>query len=174
MSQTGDRVDLRSSVGYALKQASSALHDAMEAALRPLGLHITQYSCLELLEQRPGMSNSELARGAFVTRQSMNVVLQALERNGLVTRAETAPVGRSLPTELTELGRERLAQASAAVRAVENAAQADLDDSETEQLRILLTRYRKALDHQPAAPAAAPTAGRGRELRAGSPAPVGL
>lgn len=144
MGQVGG-VDLRRSVGYVLKEASSALHLAMEAALRPHGLHITQYSCLELLQQRPGMSNSELARGAFVTRQSMSVVLQALERDGLVVRAETAAIGRSLPTELTDLGRERLAGASAAVRAVEERAQADLDADETELLRSLLVRYRDAL-----------------------------
>ena len=145
MSQVEPGVDLNASVGYVLKEASSALHLAMEAALRPLGLHITQYSCLELLRHRPGLSNSDLARGAFVTRQSMNVVLQALERDGLVLRAETASVGRALPTELTARGRERLALASAAVRAVEGTAQADLDDTEVEQLRVLLGRYRNGL-----------------------------
>jgi DNA-binding MarR family transcriptional regulator len=146
MSQGEDLVDLPASVGYALKQASSSLHAAMEAALRPLGLHITQYSCLELLQQRPGLSGSDLARGAFVARQSMHVVLQGLARDGLVARAEIAPSGRSLPTELTDLGRERLAHASAAVRAVERAAQSDLDEAETEQLRSLLVRYRAGLD----------------------------
>lgn len=146
MQQTEDRVDLGRSVGYVLKQASDALRLAMESALSPLGLHVTQYSCLELLQQRPGMSNSELARGAFVTRQSMSVVLQSLERDGLVVRATSAPSGRSLPTELTALGRERLARASAAVRGVERAAQAGLDDAETEQLRLLLARYHGALD----------------------------
>lgn len=145
MRQVEDGVDLSTSVGYVLKQASSALHAAMEAALRPLGLAITQYSCLELLQHRPGMSSSELARGAFVTRQSMNVVLQTLERDGLVVRAETASVGRSLPTELTDAGRERLSRASAVVRAVEEAAQAGLERAEVEQLQRLLVRYRDGL-----------------------------
>ena len=58
----------------------------MEAVLRPLGMTVTHYSCLELLAQRPGLSNSELARSEFVTRQSMNVLLQALERDGYVAR----------------------------------------------------------------------------------------
>ena len=65
----------------------------MEDVLRPLGMTITHYSCLELLSQRSGLSNSELARGTFVTRQSMNVLLQALEREGYVTRPAEAPVG---------------------------------------------------------------------------------
>ncbi|WP_345800532.1 MarR family transcriptional regulator [Microbacterium sp. AZCO] len=113
------RIELETSLGYSLKEASSALRIAMEAVLRPLGMTVTHYSCLELLAQRPGLSNSELARGAFVTRQSMNVLLQSLERDGYVTRPPEAPVGKVLPAELTPLGRRRLAEASAAVRGVE-------------------------------------------------------
>ncbi|WP_144753826.1 MarR family winged helix-turn-helix transcriptional regulator [Curtobacterium pusillum] len=119
MSQDADRIDLDSSLGYLLKEASSALRAAMEAVLRPLGLTVTQYSCLELLAQRPGLSNSDLARGAFVTRQSMNVLLQAFERDGLVSRPAAAPVGKALPTRLTAAGQRTLEQASAAVRGVE-------------------------------------------------------
>ncbi|MBB5870671.1 DNA-binding MarR family transcriptional regulator [Allocatelliglobosispora scoriae] len=114
-----DGVDLDTSLGYLLKQASSALRAAMEAVLRPLGMTVTHYSCLELLAQRPGLSNSELARGAFVTRQSMNVLLQALERDGYVTRPTQAPVGKVLPTQLTPLGRRSLEKATVAVRSVE-------------------------------------------------------
>lgn len=126
MSQEGPSIDLATSVGYLLKETSSALRAAMEAELRPLGMTITHYSCLELLAQRPGLSNSELARGAFVTRQSMNVLLQSLEGEGLVQRAERAPTGRALPTELTDAGRRQLAQASAAVRSVEDRMTAGL------------------------------------------------
>ncbi|GAA3341685.1 MarR family transcriptional regulator [Curtobacterium pusillum] len=119
MSQDGARIDLDTSLGYLLKEASSALRVAMEAVLRPLGMTVTHYSCLELLAQRPGLSNSELARGAFVTRQSMNVLLQGLERDGFVTRPAEAPVGKALPARLTARGRKSLEEASAAVRGVE-------------------------------------------------------
>lgn len=119
MSQNGAGIDLDTSLGYLLKEASSALRAAMEEVLRPLGMTVTHYSCLELLAQRPGLSNSELARGAFVTRQSMNVLLQALERDGYVTRPAQAPRGKVLPARLTPRGRRSLEKASAAVRSVE-------------------------------------------------------
>ena len=119
MRQDRAGIDLDTSLGYLLKEASSALRAAMEEVLRPLGMNITHYSCLELLAQRPGLSNSELARGTFVTRQTMNVLLQALERDGEVTRAVEAPVGKALPTRLTEKGRRKLEAATAAVREVE-------------------------------------------------------
>ncbi|WP_030202748.1 MarR family winged helix-turn-helix transcriptional regulator [Streptomyces sp. NRRL S-87] len=138
MSQEGVGVDLETSLGYLLKEASSALRAAMEEVLRPLGMSVTHYSCLELLAQRPGLSNSELARGAFVTRQTMNVLLQALERDGYVTRPAQAPVGKALPTRLTPRGRRSLETASAAVRSVEARMLAGLTETEqSEAFRIL-------------------------------------
>jgi DNA-binding MarR family transcriptional regulator len=143
MSQDG--VDLHTSLGYLLKEASSALRTAMEEVLRPLGMTVTHYSCLELLSQRPGLSNSELARGAFVTRQSMNVLLQALEREGHVTRQ--APVGKVLPTQLTPLGRRKLEKATVAVRSIEVRMLSGL--TETEQsgaFKILQTMIHSLRD----------------------------
>ena len=149
MSQDEPGIELDTSLGYMLKAAASALHAALEAVLRPLGMTITHYSCLELLAQRPGLSNSELARGAFVTRQSMNTLLQSLERQGLVTRPAQAPVGRVLPTELTDRGRRQLAVASAAVRRVEQDMLAQLDAAEQDQMRRLLSACITALTEPP-------------------------
>ncbi len=107
------------SVGYVLKQATAALRAAMDAALRPLRLTVPQYACLELLEQKPGLSNAELARAGFVTRQSMNLVLRGLQDRGLLARADVADRGRARPTDLTPAGRQQLHSASVAVRAIE-------------------------------------------------------
>src|ERR1700679_2332420 len=150
MSQGEPGVELDTSLGYLLKAAASALHAAVEAVLRPLGMTITHYACLELLAQRPGLSNSELARGAFVTRQSMNVLLQALERQGLVARPTQPPVARFLRTELTARARNQLTVASAAVRRVEQDMLANLDASEQDQMRRLLTSCVAALAESPA------------------------
>ncbi|MFH8561386.1 MarR family winged helix-turn-helix transcriptional regulator [Streptomyces sp. NPDC017988] len=101
-----------------------------EEVLRPLGMSVTRYSCPELLAQRPGLSNSELARGAFVTRQSMNLLLQALEREGYVTRPAEAPAGKALPTRLTPRGRRSLEKATVAVRSVEVRMLAGMTEAE--------------------------------------------
>ncbi|MHA7984929.1 MarR family winged helix-turn-helix transcriptional regulator [Rathayibacter sp. CAU 1779] len=143
MSQGGTGIDLETSLGYLLKEASSALRAAMEAALRPLGLTVTQYSCLELLAQRPGLSNSELARGTFVTRQSMNVLLQAFERDGYVTRPSEAPVGKALPARLTPRGRRSLEKATVAVRSVELRMLDGLtQDDQSDAFRLLQSMVR--------------------------------
>ncbi|MET7960331.1 MarR family winged helix-turn-helix transcriptional regulator [Micromonospora zamorensis] len=147
MSQGGGGVNLETSLGYLLKEVSSVLRAAMEEVLRPLGMSVTHYSCLELLAQRPGLSNSELARGAFVTRQSMNVLLQALEREGYVTRPAEPPIGKALPARLTPRGRRSLEQATAAVRSVEVRMLSGMTGAEqSEAFRILKTMIRSLRD----------------------------
>jgi DNA-binding MarR family transcriptional regulator len=153
MSQDG--IDLGTSLGYLLKQAASALRVAMEDALRPLGLTVTQYSCLELLAQRPGLSGSDLARGTFLTRQSVNTLLQQLERDGDVTRPAAPTVGKVLPATLTTQGRRRLTSASTAVREVERRMLAGLTTREQEQAFVLLQRMTRSLT-DPAADAREP------------------
>ena len=151
MAQEGIR--LGTSVGYALKRAATALRVAMEDALAPLGLSVTQYSTLELLGQRPGLSASALARGTFVTRQSMQTVLAGLGERDLVTRPSTAPHGRTLPTRLTDDGEALRARASDAVAGVERRMLAGLPAGGEERLLAGLVACADALD-----PATPPTA----------------
>jgi len=126
--------ELGLSVGYVLKQVHASLRTAMDETLRPLVLTVPQYACMELLGQNPGLSNSELARRAFVTRQSMNLVLRRLQERGLLTRPDQAPHGRALPSKLTKDGQAILRRASAAVRTVEKQLFSPL--SQEKQLRL--------------------------------------
>ncbi|GAA3763887.1 MarR family winged helix-turn-helix transcriptional regulator [Micromonospora maritima] len=112
-------LDLDLSVGYALKRAAVALRAAMDRELRAVGLSVPQYACLRLLAHGTGLSGSELARGAFVTRQSMHVLLRGLQDRGLLARAAAAPRGRALPVALTEAGRDVLTRADEIVAGVE-------------------------------------------------------
>ncbi|WP_406481154.1 MarR family winged helix-turn-helix transcriptional regulator [Streptomyces platensis] len=111
--------DVTQHAGYLLKRAQAALRGAMDKVLREHGLTVPQYATLELLALHPGMSNADLARATFVTRQSGNVVLRGLQEAGLITRPATADHGRARPAHLTEEGRARLATVQAAVYAVE-------------------------------------------------------
>ncbi|WP_425588244.1 MarR family winged helix-turn-helix transcriptional regulator [Streptomyces tremellae] len=111
--------DVFGHVGYQLKRAHAALRAAMDQALRAHGLTVPQYSCLEVLAARPGMSNADLARATFVSRQSMNVVLRGLQDAGLLTRPATVETGRARPATLTGEGRRRLRAAQEAVYAIE-------------------------------------------------------
>lgn len=131
-----DRKELGSLVGYELKRAQAALRAAMDARLRRHDLTVPQYVCLELLDGDTARSNADLARDAFVTRQSMNVVLRNLESAGLVTRPAQAPHGRALPAQLTAAGTKRLRAARADILAIEHRMTADLT---ADRIRHLLS-----------------------------------
>lgn len=130
------------SIGYVLKQATTALHAAMAAALRPHGLTVPQYSCLELLSQRPEQSNAELARGMFVTPQSMNDVLRGLQNRSLVERPREVAVGRARPTHLTAAGRTLLEHARRALVPVEQRMLTGMSGPDQEQV---LTHLRSVI-----------------------------
>ena len=145
MSQAEKVGDLAESVGYVLKQTATALHASMDAVLRPQGLTVSQYSVLELLGHEPEQSNAGLARGAFVTRQSMNEVLRGLQDRGLVARADVAERGRARPTHLTPAGQAALVGASAAVARVEKRMLSPLSAADHAELLARLIACRDAL-----------------------------
>lgn len=129
-------VEVESSIGYLLKATTALLRVRLEQALAPWSLSVTEYSTLEHLRQRPGLSSAELARAVFVTRQGMASVFGALEARGLVARDPTASAGRALPSRLTADGERVCALASAAAA-----------DVEQRMLRALPATERTALHH---------------------------
>lgn len=139
---------LNRSVGYALKQATTALHNAMATSLRPLGLTVPQYSCLELLSQKPEQSNAQLARGMFVTPQSMNDVLRGLQSRALVERPDEPAVGRARPTKLTAAGQAQLARARDALAPIEQRMLAKMRAADQEQLLVYLRSITDSLEHR--------------------------
>jgi len=103
-------------------------------------LTVSQYKCLELIAQEPGQSNTDLARGAFVSRQSMNLVLRGLQDCGLVQRPSTVERGRVRPTCLTSAGEDLLQQAGVAVAKVEERTARGLDEGQRRALLTVLSR----------------------------------
>jgi DNA-binding MarR family transcriptional regulator/predicted RNA-binding protein len=137
------QVDLDQSVGYALKRAQHALHSTMDGELRDYGLSVSQYACLEILAARPRISNADLARGAFVSRQAMHQLLTGLKAAGLVSAVGQ---GRGQRYALTAEGRTRLRTASSTVAAIEQRMIATLSRAEREQLHRQLSICATALD----------------------------
>ncbi|MCX6407107.1 MAG: MarR family transcriptional regulator [Propionibacteriales bacterium] len=146
MTQPG--IDVTRSVGLALKRAVTSLRTAMDDVLRPLGLTVSQYACLEQLAQRPGLSAAALARLTFVTRQSAHTLLQGLEERGLLERSADPPSGRALPLQLTSTGAALLRSASTAVAAVETHMVSAIDANRVDQLLVDLDAFASALDQE--------------------------
>lgn len=136
------QVDVDQSVGYALKRAQHALHGAMDGELRDYGLSVSQYAALQILASRPRISNADLARDAFVSRQAMHQLLTGLQATGLVSAIGQ---GRSQRYALTAEGRTRLRTASSTVAAIEQRMLATLSPADREQLHHQLSTCTTAL-----------------------------
>jgi DNA-binding MarR family transcriptional regulator len=98
--KVGSRMgDPYATIGFALKQAQQALRTRLDSGLREIGLTTPQYAVLAFLEVEAGASNAALARRAFVTPQTMQAILVALERSGFIARTPHPEHGRVQTTE---------------------------------------------------------------------------
>jgi DNA-binding MarR family transcriptional regulator len=95
-------------ISYVIARLERAVRKEIGRLVGPKGLSVAQYTTLSILRSRSGLSNAQLARRLWVTPQSMNEVISALERSGLIERVPDVGNRRILRTALTEHGRETL------------------------------------------------------------------
>lgn len=138
-------VEVEGGAGYLVKRVQQSLRRRCDAALRPTGLSMAQYSALRALADHPDASASELARLCFVTRQSLQDLLNGLRSSGLV-RATAPARGRVNALALTRVGRTQLAAGHDAVLDVERSMVNGLNVSARRQLADLLTRCAENLE----------------------------
>jgi DNA-binding MarR family transcriptional regulator len=125
-------------LGYLLHRVGAALRPEVTAALRPLGLSLSEFVCMRILSLYPGISSAELSRHGNVTPQAMNTVLHRLEDLGAVTRPASVPSGRALPATLTSAGRALLKRAEAAVREADARILGKLPAAEQREFKRML------------------------------------
>ncbi len=144
MSQGVEDIDQR--IGYSVKRLQQALRTAADEVLRPIGLTMPQYAALSALAAEPGLSNSELARRCFVTRQTMNDLLAGLQRSDLITRVSHPRDGRVRQIELTTTARGALERADREVAVVEQRMTLGLNATERRRLLGLLQTCAESLE----------------------------
>ena len=93
---------------YLLRQAQLRIYAAMVERLGALGLTPVQYTVLSLSSREGGLSSADLARRTQITPQSMNEVITALHRKGLIRRHEAPENRRILRVALTKEGNRLL------------------------------------------------------------------
>lgn len=91
-------------VTYLVKRLESAVRRDLDLAMQEQGLTTPQYAALSILRRQPGLSSAQLARRAFVTAQSMQVMVTSFVRSGLVERRPSEDNQRILHNYLTGAG----------------------------------------------------------------------
>jgi DNA-binding MarR family transcriptional regulator len=123
-------------LGYLFRLAHQHFRALLDSELSDLGLSAQDYGILSLFKSKPELSTSELARISQVTRQTMHTSVLSLEAAGLIER--NARNQRVVLVRATKLGRQCLETATRRVRAVENAALADLSHEDERTVRTWL------------------------------------
>jgi DNA-binding MarR family transcriptional regulator len=106
---------------YLVKRLETEAGMALDRALTDYDVTGGQYLILSLVSRQGGRSSAELARRAFITPQSMNEVIAALEHKGYVRRTENPDNRRILQVGLTREGRRLLSDCDKAVDLAEEA-----------------------------------------------------
>jgi DNA-binding MarR family transcriptional regulator len=106
-------------IGYLLRQAQAATRLTVERALMDLGVTTPQFAVLTMLNAYPGLSGADVARIAFLTPQTVGVIISNLERDGAIGKKPHPVHGRILQWTLTRRGSELLGKCRRRVNAVE-------------------------------------------------------
>ena len=114
--------------GYLLRQAQQAMRAAIEQEVREVGITAPQYSILSALRHEPGVNATELADLSMLRQQTVNEIVRALERNGLVERTVDEHDRRALRLRLTASGRATLQKADRRVDRLERRTLKDVPE----------------------------------------------
>jgi len=121
-----------------VKRAEVAIRARLDLICRDYDVTATQYVSLSVLRVHPGMSSAQLAVRSFVTPQSANQMVAALERQGYIERSPDEKNRRILRTSLTAKGRRLLERIDKKASTFEAQMLSRLSDDEQRELRRLL------------------------------------
>ncbi len=110
---------MNKAIASALVQAAHRVESRLEEALAGVGLSIAKFETLSVLvsQDRP-ISLSELAAKLVCVKSNVTQLVDRLETEGLVKRANDPADRRAVRAEVTALGRKRQAAGTPVVNAV--------------------------------------------------------
>ncbi|MBL4813597.1 MAG: MarR family transcriptional regulator [Rhodobacteraceae bacterium] len=140
---TGEVSDetLRQLVGYNIKRTFNAVQADLARVLAPFDLRMMTYSALVLIVDNPSLRQSHLADALAVERPNLVIIIDELERRGLISRERLASDRRAYALVPTLPGRQLYEKAVRAVCAHETHIFGALDDPETLKLVAALRRF---------------------------------
>jgi len=129
---------------FLVRHAWLSMRGLVADALVRHHLSVAQFASLLMLDQSPGLTVADVARGVSTARQSANEMLTGLEQAGLVERRPHPSDRRAQQVFLTDAGRARLGEAVPSVQAVEARLAAGFTEAELAVVTTWLTRMTEA------------------------------
>ncbi|NLE22939.1 MAG: MarR family transcriptional regulator [Actinobacteria bacterium] len=132
---------------YVIKQVELALRPYILGACAAAGMTTAQFTALTVLERRPGITSSELARRSFVRAQTMAQTMDPLLESGLVRRERDPQHARRMRLYLTDKGAAAIADARPQVDQLEQLLTTGFTEDEAAAFGNYLRRVRHSLVH---------------------------
>ncbi len=122
------------------------LHFTMfHQAFNKFGLGKGQPPVLKYLSVNDGCKQSEIAKIEHLTAATVTVMLQTMEKNGLIERKTDENDLRIMRVYITDKGREMLKNCDETIENMEKAIYEDFSDKELEEFGRLLEKKRDRL-----------------------------
>lgn len=96
---------LGKSLGYALRRAQLRTFDDFVRTLEPVNLRPAYYSLLAVIEENPGLNQSEASATLGIQRTNLVAMVDYLEGRGLIERRSAESDRRSYALHLTDSGK---------------------------------------------------------------------
>ncbi|WP_134120818.1 MarR family winged helix-turn-helix transcriptional regulator [Kribbella kalugense] len=133
-------------VTFLVRHAWLSMRSVLAEALDEHGLSVQQYGTLLCVREEPGLTVADVGRVVGTTRQSANELLTGMERAGLVERRPNPKDRRTQQIHLTKAGAGKLAEATPAIRKVEDELEASFSKTDRATARAWLAHMVTAIE----------------------------
>lgn len=140
--------DLYQRPGFLLRRAHQISASIFERACADLALTPAQYGVLCVIQERPGIDQSSLARALAFDKVTVLRVLKGLEDRGLCERASSAQDRRQRAVRLTSAGVQLLRRASEPVQRAYEMLMSPFSPEQGLQFMALLQQLNNELEAQ--------------------------
>ena len=140
--------DIYQRPGFLLRRAHQISASIFERACADLALTPAQYGVLCVLQQRPGIDQSSLARALAFDKVTVLRVLKGLEDRGLCERAASSQDRRQREVSLTPAGARMLRRASEPVQQAYEMLMSPFSPEQQVQFMALLQQLNTQLEDQ--------------------------
>jgi DNA-binding MarR family transcriptional regulator len=132
--QSKERTALLQELIQVNRAYQSAVEKMDEAFCRLLGVNRTDGRCLDVIDQRPGLTAGELAVAVGLSPGAVTTVLDRLEKRGFVIRTRDQEDRRRVTLELTPDARRRAWEAYGPLGEMGGPMIGELSDNELEAI----------------------------------------
>lgn len=119
----------------ATRQLARHVSKLYDRHMAPTGITSTQFSILSFLDHEPGINMNELAAAMLMDRTTLLRALKPLQQNGWIVSAPEAEQSRRLVLSISEVGRDKIAEAEPLWQAAQDEYEAQVGQLHARSLR---------------------------------------